>query len=212
MDERWRIPREVWLAVGAGLVSGVAGSLLFATAHAIVIVPIWDRMWSGFVSGAVAGMAAGWALVEVAPRVLSTSPWRATALGAGFGGLLWLLVAPVTLIDMVLRRSGIREQSEFIEVAVAVTLAIAAGGAFAWWRTRRWRATIAGALATLLLTVAMAGPVPIGNGARAVRIFLAVLPVAVLAGGVLAVVVRYAARTLVSPTEKAAHVVRAGHD
>jgi peptidoglycan/LPS O-acetylase OafA/YrhL len=102
---------------------------------------------------------------------------------------------------MLLRRIGIPEQGELIEVAVAVTLAIAAGGAFAWWRTRRWRATIAGALATLLLTVAMAGPVPIGRSSRAVWIFLAVLPVAVLAGGVLAVVVRYVDRTFVIPTE-----------
>lgn len=190
MHERWRLPRDVWPAVLGGLVSGLAGALMFATAHAIVIVPIWDRMWSGLAWGVLAGIAAGWALVEIVPTVLAARAWRAAALGAGFGGLLWLLVAPVTVIDALLRRAGIRERSELLEVAVAVALAVASGGSFAWWRTHRWRAAIAGALATLLLTVAMAGPVPIGNGARAVRIFLAVLPVAILAGAVLALIVR----------------------
>ena len=38
----------------------------------------------------------------------------------------------------------------------------------------------AGAAATLLLTSAMAGPVPIGRSARALGIFLAVLPASLL--------------------------------
>jgi hypothetical protein len=51
-------------------------------------------------------------------------------------------------------------------------------------RTRR--AAIAGASATLLLTIAMAGPVPVGRSLRALGIFLAVLPAAVVGGAILA--------------------------
>jgi hypothetical protein len=59
-------------------------------------------------------------------------------------------------------------------------------------RTRR--ASIAGASATLLLTIAMAGPVPIGRSLRALGIFLAVLPVAVVGGAILAGLSRALAR------------------
>ena len=205
MHDRWHVPGEVRLALLGGLASGVAGALLFATAHAIIIVPIWGRMWSGLAWGALAGVAGAWALVELVPAVLTATVVRALALGAGFGGLLWVLVAPVTLVDAVLRRLGVQESTELIEVAVAVTLAIGSGAAFAWWRSRRWRATIAGAAATLVLTISMAGPVPIARSQRALMIFLSVLPVAILAGAVLATIVRYlssraAARELVSVT------------
>jgi len=46
------------------------------------------------------------------------------------------------------------------------------------------------ALATVMLTVAMAGPVPVGRSARALGIFVAVLPAATFGGIVLAVVSR----------------------
>ncbi|MBC7788615.1 MAG: hypothetical protein H7Z74_01605 [Anaerolineae bacterium] len=50
---------------------------------------------------------------------------------------------------------------------------------------------ISGAVATLALTIAMAGPVPVARSLRAFGIFLAVLPAAALAGGVLALLTRW---------------------
>jgi hypothetical protein len=48
------------------------------------------------------------------------------------------------------------------------------------------RAAVAGAVASLVLTMATAGPVPVARSGRALGIFLALLPAAVLAGCVLA--------------------------
>lgn len=41
----------------------MAGGLLFATLHAFIIVPIWNRMTGGLIWGAIAGAAAGLLLV-----------------------------------------------------------------------------------------------------------------------------------------------------
>ena len=170
--------------------SGLLGAFAFAAAHAVLIVPIWTRMGSGLVFGALAGAAAGWALVELYPSVLSAPPRTAAALGAGFGALLWLLVAPVTAADVVLRAFGIARRSEMVAVGVALVLAIGMGAAYGWRRSHRRGGTIAAALATLALMFGMAGPVPVANSTRAFGIFLAVLPSAALAGAVLALLVR----------------------
>jgi hypothetical protein len=110
------------------------------------------------------------------------------SIGAGFGGLLWLSVTPVTGGDVLLRVAGIAPRLELLAVAVAVLLASAGGGTLGWLITRRTRGAVAGAVAGLLLTIAMAGPVPVGRSVRAINIFLAVLPAAVLGGIALAVV------------------------
>jgi hypothetical protein len=195
-----RIPDYVRPALLGGLLSGLVGGLLFASAHAVLIVPIWSRMWSGLAWGVLAGVAAGWAMIEIYPSVVTTTPRTAAASGARHGALLWLLVTPVTLLDALVRALGIASRYELVEVAFAVVLAISTGAVFAWLRTGRWRATIAGALATLTLTVAMAGPVPIARSPRAFGIFVAVLPAATLAGSVLALVVRWLARRRPQPT------------
>lgn len=174
----------------AGFVSGLAGALLFAAAHAVLIVPIWNRMASGLVFGVLAGGAAGWALAEICPEHGLSSAKEAAAIGVRFGAMLWLLVVPVTAADAVLRVLRIAPHYELVAVGVALVLAVGGGAVFAWRRTHHLRGTIAGAAATLALTVAMAGPVPVGRSPRAFAIFIAVLPAATLACGVLAVLSR----------------------
>lgn len=187
------MPR-VRLALIAGFFSGLAAGLVFATAHALLIVPIWNRMAFGLTSAAVAGLVAGWAFVELGfDRASADQPrsWAAdAAAGIRFGALLWLAVVPVTLADTALRLAGIAPRFELLAVVVAVGLAIA-GGMFLGSRlggTRR--AVVAGAAATLLLTIAMAGPVPLPNGRRAVTIFLSVLPACMIAGLILGLTIR----------------------
>ena len=186
----WRVPTPVGSALLGGLLSGLVGALLFATAHALIIVPIWSRMWSGLGWGALAGLSAAWVMIETYPTVVTSTPSAAAALGARLGAVLWLLVAPLSVLYAIGRKLGVAPRYELVEVAFAILFALAAGAVFAWYRTRRWRAAIAGALATLLLTVAMAGPVPIERSVRALGIFLAVLPAATIAGAVLALLVR----------------------
>ena len=177
-----RVPPEVLAAILAGALSGVAGALLFAALHAIIIVPIWDRMTSGLIFGAIAGAGAGWAFVEWYPAAIRTRTTRSVAIGARFGALLWLAVAPVTGADAFLRAMGLTPRYELLAVAIALVLAVAGGGALGWLIAHRLRGALAGAVAGLLLIVAMAGPVPVGRSARALNIFLAVFPAAVLGG------------------------------
>src|SRR5688572_2979462 len=187
------MPR-VRLALIAGFFSGLAAGLVFAAAHALLIVPIWNRMAFGLTSAAVAGLAAGWAFVELGfdraspdqPRSWSTY----AAAGLRFGALLWLAVVPVTLADTALRLVGIAPRFELVAVVVAVCLAITGGALLGSRLGGTRRAMVAGAAATLLLTIAMAGPVPLPNGRRAMAIFLSVLPACMTAGLILGLVNR----------------------
>lgn len=187
------MPR-VGLALIAGSLSGLAAGLVFATAHALLIVPIWNRMTFGLTSAAVAGLAAGWAFVELGfgrPSADQPRSWSAdAAAGLRFGALLWLAVVPVTLADTALRLAGIAPRFELLAVAVAVCLAIAGGALLGLRLGGTRRAMVAGAAAALLLTIAMAGPVPLPNGRRAVAIFLSVLPACMTAGVVLGLAIR----------------------
>jgi len=177
-----RVPPEALAGTAAGALSGVAGGLLFATLHAIIIVPIWDRMTWGLVFGAIAGAGAGWMFAECYPEAVRARTKRGPVIGARFGALLWLAITPVTGADALLRATGIWTRYELLAVAIAVVLAIAGGATLAWLIVHRARAAIAGGFAGLLLVIAMAGPVPVGNSTRALHIFLAVLPAAVLGG------------------------------
>ena len=180
------MPVEILPAVTAGVLSGVAGALLFALAHALLIVPIWNRMGSGILFGALAGAAAGWAFAEMHPQAARNRSASGVIAGAGFGALLWLAAAPVTAADAALRALGLAARFELVAVGVALALAVGDGLLLGWVTTHRRRGAIAAAVAVLLLVVAMAGPVPVGRSIRAFNIFLAVLPAAVLAGVVLA--------------------------
>ncbi|MEX2110188.1 MAG: hypothetical protein WD802_06275 [Gemmatimonadaceae bacterium] len=177
-----RPPPEVVAATLTGTLSGVAGGLLFATLHAMIIVPIWTRMTSGLLFGAIAGAGAGWAFAEFYPEAVRTRTRRSATVGARFGATLWLVVAPVTAADAFLRAVGIAPRYELFAVGVALTLAVAGGATLGWVITNRVRGAVAGAVAALLLVFAMAGPVPVGRSMRAFNIFLAVLPVALLGG------------------------------
>src|SRR5688500_6556047 len=147
-------------------------------------------MGSGLIFGPVAGALGGWAFAELTPGFLTMPIARAAATGARFGAILFLLVAPVTAADLLLRATGVAPRFELVAVGVAVILAVGAGAAFGSYRTRTRRGMIAGALAPLSLTIAMAGPVPVGRSSRAWAIFLVVLPVAVVAGALLVLLAR----------------------
>jgi hypothetical protein len=154
----------------------------------MIIVPIWNRMTSGLIFGAIAGTGAGWAFAEFYPEAVRTRTKLSVAMGARFGALLWMAVAPVTGADALLRTLGFFPRYELLAVAAAVVLALVGGGLLGWLITRRVRAAVAGAAAGLLLIVAMAGPVPVGRSSRAFNIFLAVLPAALLGGIALGII------------------------
>lgn len=177
----------------AGGVAGLIAGLCFATAHALIIVPIWDRMFGGLLFAITAGAVGGWTYAELYPDQPDGTR-RAAARGALFGAALWIAVIPVTAADVVLRWTGVAARNEYVAVAVAVVLALAGGCLWGWYRTKRRRGMVAGAAATLLLTLAMAGPVPIARSLRALGIYLAILPAAIVGGAILGVVIFVAQR------------------
>lgn len=177
-------------AIIAGVLAGIGSALVFATAHAIIIVPIWDRITGGLVWGALAGGIGAWAFAELYPA--TEPPGRSAWTGARYGALLWLLLAPVSLVDAVLRRLGVLPRLELLGVAIALLLGATAGALFGRYRVGTWRGMIAGAAATLMLMLAMGGPVPIGRNPRAFGIFLSVLPSAIIGGAVVGAVVGFA--------------------
>lgn len=179
-------------AIIVGALAGVGAGLVFATAHAIIIVPIWDRMLMGLAWGAAAGAVAGWTYTELYPE-------SGAVTGAKYGAVLWLAVAPVSAVDAALRAAGVLPRFELLGVAIAVLLALVMGAVLGRYRTGRRRGMIAGAAAALLLTMAMGGPVPAARNARAFLIFLAVLPASIVAGTVLGTAIAFARRRRLSP-------------
>jgi hypothetical protein len=176
-------------AIGAGALAGLTAGLVFAGAHAMIITPIWNRMIGGLLFGVIAGAAAGWAYGEVQPESTLRS-------GLMFGALLWLSVVPVTLTNARLRSTGFARAHEMSTDAIAVALAIAGGAALGWIRTRRSRAMFAYAVAAVVVTMAMGGPVPVGNSVRAVEILFAVLVASLIGGGAVGVLEPYVRRLL----------------
>ncbi|MGH7679254.1 MAG: hypothetical protein ACRENU_12355 [Gemmatimonadaceae bacterium] len=165
-------------AAVAGALAGLAAGLVFATAHAFVIEPIWDRMFGGLFGAAVTGAIVAWGYLETNPEAGARSGMR-------FGALLWLAVAPVSLVDVGLRLTTGSEPPQLMGDALAVVLALSAGALWGWLATHRVRGTLAVTAATLVLTMAMGGPVPIGRNVWAFGIWLAVLPASIVAGAVL---------------------------
>jgi hypothetical protein len=168
----------------AGAIAGLAAGLAFAGAHAFIITPIWNRMFMGLVFGVIAGAAAGWAYAELRPEGVAGS----LRSGLAFGFMLWLSVVPVTLTNAMLRSTGFARQHETITDTIAIVLAVAGGAALGWIRGKRRRAMIACAVAAVVVTMAMGGPVPIVNGVRPVEILFAVLVASLIGGAVVGLI------------------------
>lgn len=175
----------------AGFASSVAAALVFATAHALIIVPIWNRVAGGVALAAIAGTFCGQAFSALFPDATHDGMRRAVSLGARYGALLWLAVAPVSLADALLRAAGIARRYDPLADIVAVLLALAGGWILGHRIGGTRRAAMWGALATLLLTCAMGGPVPIARNGRTLGIWLAVLPACVVAGSTLGVLLTW---------------------
>jgi hypothetical protein len=170
-------------AVVVGALAGLAAGLVFASLHALIIVPIWDRMFGGLFGAVLTGAVVAWGYAELHPEPADV--FASASSGARFGALLWLVVTPVSIVDAVLRALEFLPRHELLRVAIALILCISAGAIWGWRNTRRLRGMFAVAAATLALPLAMAGPVPIGNSVWAFGIFLAVLPACVVAGVVM---------------------------
>ncbi len=191
----------------AGAVTGLLGVALFGAIHAAIIVPIWTRLTGGIPFGVVAGLAIGWAFYELrgqgtdavwksgtgVPPVNHAQDARATSklhqyrgqarLNAGvigalaFGFLLWATLIPVTLFGVIVRATGIHGQDDTWEVVLECVLTFGTGAIAGRLISGRWRAALALGTASLALTFAQAGPIPVMNSGRAASLFAALTAV-----------------------------------
>ena len=154
----------------AGVVAGIAGFVLFGIAHAFLIEPIWDRMLGGIPFAVVGGVALSFLVQELC----GARPCYSHASGAGV--LAWAVVIPSTAFGAWLRVSGMHAWLGNVELALELTVAFAAGVLAGALIARRLRsALIVGIVAVTLVTV-MAGPIPVTNSGRAIRLFFSFLP------------------------------------
>ena len=158
----------------AGAVTGLLGVALFGAAHAAIIVPIWTSLSGGIPFAVGAGLAIGWAFYELrGPARFNVGVIRALA----FGFLLWATLIPMTLFGVIVRATGIHGQDDAWEVVLELVLTFGTGVAAGRLISGRWLAALALGTASLALTLAQAGPIPVMNSGRAASLFAALAAV-----------------------------------
>jgi hypothetical protein len=171
--------RAVRAGLLAGTVTGIAGTLLFGTMHAMLIVPIWTRLLSGMPLAIATGLAAGWALTEL------TAGQRAALRGGSLAVACWLAILPVQFVDLGLRQVPWVATHDWITVVAAIVMSVACGSLMGWVIARRRRAVIASAVLLFALTLTMGGPLPLDRSDRAPSLLIGFLPLFAIAGIVL---------------------------
>ncbi len=169
------------LVVLTGLAGGATAMALFIVIHSLLIFPLWNRMGSGVPLALMGGVG----LAVAFDRAARHTRWRSVRGGAVFGALMFTTVAPATLFSNALRLAGLSANGWPATTGV-LAIALASGAAAGWFVVRRRDGAIAFAAATLALTAAMAGPIPVVNGPRAAWLFAGFLPICVCAGAALA--------------------------
>ena len=159
----------------AGAVTGLFGVALFGAIHAAIIAPIWSSLGGGIPFCVVAGFAIGWAFYELQAR-LNVGVIGALACGL----LLWATLIPMTLFGVIIRATGIHGQDDAWEVVVELVLTFGTGAIAGRLIGGRWRAALALGTASLALTLAQAGPIPVMNSGRAASLFVALAAVYLL--------------------------------
>ena len=151
----------------AGAVVGLVGVAAFGLIHALIIVPIWPSLLGGVPFGMVGGLAMGWALYELRASRVGAS----VSSGFAFGFLAWLTLVPMTAFGAVLRVTGVHGQDDWWELAAELGLAFGGGAVAGRAVGGRLRAAVALGAASVALALAMGGPIPVTNSARAASLF-----------------------------------------
>jgi hypothetical protein len=170
----------------AGAAIGLLGVVLFGVVHALIIVPIWRRLFGGIPFAVVGGIAMGWALYELQA---TSRLGEGASSGLVFGFLVWLTFLPMTAFTVFVRAAGLHSTEGYWEITVELLLASGTGAILGRLFSRQCRTAIAMGIAILAVALAQAGPIPVMNSARAAWLFAAlglVYPTCGLALGFLA--------------------------
>jgi hypothetical protein len=149
----------------------------FVAVHSWLIFPIWTRLGRGIPFAAIGGLALAAAFDRVTQLRGRQSMWD----GARFGALMFATLVPETVFSNALRLAGV-PANDWPGFAASLFLAAASGAAAGWLYARDRSVVLPFAGATLGLTIAMAGPIPVVNGPRAAWLFAGFLPICVGAG------------------------------
>lgn len=143
--------------------------------------PIWSQLLGGVPFVMIAGIALAWAFDHLPATVRN----RGLISGVQFGGVMMATLGPATTLDTVLRIAGLR-RADTAETAAALALVTATGAAAGWIWTRQPRAAVAFGAAALALLMTTHGPLPIAQSSKGLWLSLAIAPVTLLAGAVIA--------------------------
>lgn len=157
-------------ALIAGLLSGIAGLLVFLTIHHFWIKPIWFILPPGLVIAALGGLAVGWSYAEIKAG-LPPRPWTALAVFALVGATLTpaILLAQVRPPPLNISTGAIIDGSNpaVVIARVVVELLLTAtvvGGLAGWWLGHTGRAALATALAGFIFALGPGHNIPLlGN-------------------------------------------------
>ena len=166
-----------------GLLLGAAGTVLFGTVHAIVIVPIWSRIVRGGLFAVIVGILVTWAYHEY--RKVRSSPQGAGA-GVRFGALLWLAGLPAMVLGFGMRLKSTPGPVHWWVDVATVGLAALGGGALLWRLTRTRRGALAGGIALGVLMAYNGGPMPLDDRSRALGLPVGYLVIETIGGALLA--------------------------
>ena len=157
-------------ALIAGLLSGIAGLLVFLTIHHFWIKPIWFILPPGLVIAALGGLAVGWSYAEIKAG-LPPRPWASLAVFVLVGATLTPAVVLAQLRPPPLNIStgaiidgsstGVVIARVVIELLLTATVV---GGLAGWWLGHTGRAAFATALAGFVFALGPGHNIPLlGN-------------------------------------------------
>ena len=170
------------VSVIAGATLGLLGAVLFAVAHAVLISPVWSSLLGGLPISLAVGGACGLAFA----RIWATARRRVRISdGARFGLLLWISLLPVTLVAAGLRWAGMHDAESSLEVLGLVIVSAASGAGLGYAVNQRRGDAAILSVATVLLVLAMGGPIAVGQSATGVGLYVAFAGLLPLCGSLL---------------------------
>lgn len=168
-------------ALIAGVLSGIAGLLVFLALHALWIVPIWFILPVGLMLAGGGGLAVGWAYAELRWR-LPRRPWTALAM---VGLIVAILLPAFVLAEQQAPVFTVTPAGPVQAVATAIIIvrfvgellatATIVGGLVGWWLGRTRRAAVATALAGFIFALGPGHNIPFLGGTPGVGKELALM-------------------------------------
>jgi len=184
----------------AGLLSGIAGLLVFLTIHHFWIKPIWFILPPGLVIAALGGLAVGWSYAEIKTG-LPPRPWTAFAVFALVGATLVpaILLAqlrppPLDISTGTILNGTVASVIARFVLELLLTASIV-GGLAGWWLGHTQRAAFATALAGFVFALGPGHNIPfLGSTPAAGKGLVLLVVIIFVSSAVLVVVEAWLAR------------------